>query len=289
MLKRFSIIILLICSILFGGYPIDPIPEKVEFDKERASLGKALFFDPNLSKDKKVSCNSCHKKEFAGSINKKRGIGVFGRETKYNVPSIYNLRFQHVFGWEKKEYSLKKKIEDVMLDPTIMEADFNEIVRYIKNNSFYKDKFLKLYKKIDKDAVIDALYNYLITLNTPNSKFDRYLLGKESLSNKEKIGYELFKSYGCIACHNGKNVGGHFYFRLGYFLHKKSQKYIKCPSLRNINKTSPYLHDGSIKDLKETVKRMASFQLERIMIDEDAEYIVEFLKTLTGKIDDKKD
>jgi len=285
---KFFIIVFFISAIFAQG-PIDIIPKDIKIDKDKALLGKFLFFDPNLSKDKIVSCASCHKKEFGGSNGKEKGLGVFGRKTLYNVPSIYNLKYQYIYGWEKKKYSLKSKIEEVMENQNIMDADFKKIVEYIKNNSFLRRKFFDIYKKVDKDSIIDALYNYLLTLNTPDSKFDLYLKGKVKLNKDELKGFELFKKLGCIACHNGKAIGGHLYFKYGYFLKSDKQKYIKCPSLRNIALTSPYFHHGKIKSLKEAVKWMAKAQLGKDITDDDAEKIVKFLKTLTGKLDDKVD
>lgn len=283
---RVALFTFIFFSLLFAKGPIEPIPKRLIVDKQKAKIGKILFYDPNLSKDKKVSCATCHKKEYGGANNEEKGTGVFGRKTKYNVPSIYNLRFQYVYGWKNKKYDLKKKIEEVMKNPNIMEADFNEIVAYINSNNFLKKIFSKAYKNINKDAVIDALYNYLLTLNTTESKFDRYLLGYEELSSKEKSGFELFKRYGCIACHNGKSLGGHFYFKRGYFLDENNQEFIKCPSLRNVEESAPYFHDGKIKTLEEAIKWMARAQLGRDISDENAQKIAEFLKCLTGKVND---
>ncbi len=286
---RVALFAFIFLSLLFAKGPIEPIPKILIEDKEKSKIGKILFYDPNLSKDKKISCASCHKKEYGGANNEEKGTGVFGRKTKYNVPSIYNLRFQYVYGWKNKKYDLKRKIEDIMKNPNIMEADFDEIVDYVYSNGFLKKLFLKTYKNINKENVIDALYNYLLTLNTVESKFDRYLLGYGELSSKEKNGFELFKRYGCIACHNGKSLGGHFYFKRGYFLEENDQELIKCPSLRNVEKSAPYFHDGKIKTLKEAVKWMAKAQLGREISDENAQKIVEFLRSLTGKIDDQMD
>ncbi|WP_281950641.1 cytochrome-c peroxidase [Nitrosophilus kaiyonis] len=287
MYKIFLFFILFFSS-LYAEYsetPITPITES-KYNLQKQELGKILFFDPNLSKDKLVSCATCHKKEFGGSNGKAKGIGVFGKVTKYNVPSIYNLSYQYVYGWENRKYSIKKKIEEVMRDKNIMDADFDEIIKYIKSNRYLKRKFLTIYSKIDKKNIIDALYNYVISLTTPNSKFDLYLIGKEKLTKNEAEGYELFKRFGCIACHNGKSVGGHMYYQYGYFLKSKNKKFIKCPSLRNVELTSPYFHDGKLKTLKEAVKWMAKIQLGREITDNQAKLIVDFLKTLTGKLND---
>jgi len=126
---------------MFAQNPIDPIPKRNGVLTEKERLGKTLFFDPNLSKDKKISCASCHKKKYGGSNGKQKGIGVFGRVTKYNVPSIYNLRYQYVYGWKRKSYSLKKKIEEIMKDPNIMDTDFKGVIFYLENSHFFKKKF----------------------------------------------------------------------------------------------------------------------------------------------------
>ncbi len=284
-MKRVFLYLFFTVSLLANG-PIEPIDPAKHLNLLKVELGKILFFDPNLSSDSKTSCASCHKKEHGGSNGKRFARGVYDREVALNVPSIYNLKYQYVYGWLKKEYDLKKKIELIMTDPDIMDADFEKIKNYIQKTPFLSKRFSYTYSKVDKESIIDALYNYLLSLTTTGSKFDRYLKGEIELDPEEKRGFELFKRYGCIACHNGRSVGGHLYFKYGYFLEGKEQKYVKCPSLRNVEYTAPYFHTGAVKDLKEAVKWMAKVQLGREISDRDCELIVKFLKTLSGTPND---
>lgn len=281
---RFFYLLLGYILILKADSVINPLPHILEQSPQK-ELGRALFFDPNLSRDKKVSCATCHKKEYGGSNGKRYGEGVFGRKTRYNVPSIYNLKYQYIFGWKGNIYSLRKKIEDVMKNPNIFDANFTQILTYLRNNSFYKQKFEKIFGKIDKETLLRALEAYVASLVTPDSKFDRFLLHKASLRKDELEGYRLFKQLGCIACHNGKAIGGQMRFQFGYF-HKKKKKIVKCPSLRNVALSAPYFDDGSVASLFDAVKQMAKYQLGRDIDDETASKIVQFLRTLTGKCDD---
>ncbi len=147
----------------------------------------------------------------------------------------------------------------------------------------------------------DAIAEFEKTLITPNSKFDKYLRGdKNILNEKELEGLKLFKSNGCVSCHNGINIGGNLYQKLGYFAdlsdpnrdlgrfnitkNEKDKDYFKVPSLRNVAITAPYFHNGKVKTLKQAVKTMIAYQLGRIANDEEVESIVAFLNTLTGEL-----
>jgi cytochrome c peroxidase len=156
------------------------------------------------------------------------------------------------------------------------------------------------------DTVADALATYQMSLITPNARFDRYLRGDKSAINQlEKTGYQLFKSYGCVACHQGVNVGGNMIATLGvmgdYFkdrgdetsadlgrfnvTQRESDKHrFKVPSLRNVAQTAPYFHDGSIDSLEDAIKTMAKYQLGQTIPDPDIDAIAQFLRSLTGEL-----
>ena len=181
-----------------------------------------------------------------------------------------------------------------------MGDDINFIVSKLKNNIEYKKEFESIYKDgITKDNITNALAEFEKALITPNSPFDKYIQGdKNAISQKAKNGYELFKSKGCILCHHGINIGGNLYNRFGIYTESNSSRLgryevtkniedkfvFKVPSLRNVALTSPYMHDGRAKTLKEAVEIMTEYQLGRYMKDGEIDDIVEFLKTLNGQI-----
>lgn len=186
-------------------------------------------------------------------------------------------------------------------NPIEMGHSFDELIKKLEKTS-YKQKFDSIYKDgITPFNLTNAIAEYEKTLITPNAPFDKYLNGDENaISNETKQGYELFKTQGCIACHHGVNVGGNLYAKFGVISELQSDSkgryevskneldkyYFKVPTLRNIELTAPYLHDGRIDNLEDTVKFMAHYQLGKSLSQEDVEKIVLFLKSLTGKIKD---
>jgi len=287
--------------LLFAS-PITPLVP-VSYNKQQALLGKMLFFDPVLSADNKISCASCHSPSFSGADNKRFSIGVFGRIDKpMNSPSVYNAVFNCRQFWNGRANDLKQQ--------AIMAAhDFNEMgmsddVLEKKINSIekYKALFKKVYgvNYIKADLIYQSIAEFEKALVTLDCRFDRYLKGdKKALNEDEKKGYYLFKVYGCITCHNGKNLGSNSFQKLGIFIkdinitegndrykvtHKKSDRYVyKVPTLRNIALTAPYFHDGSVKTLKKAIELMGKYNLGIEIPKEDVLYIEKFLKTLTGK------
>lgn len=185
-------------------------------------------------------------------------------------------------------------------NPNEMNSDIHKVVEKLKKSQEYKNLFQKVYSDtIKKEYIIDAIVEFEKALITPNSKFDRYLKGESTiLSHIEKEGFKLFKSYGCISCHNGVNIGGNLFQKVGivkqipnenkylgrYNVTKNEEdKYFyKVPTLRNIELTAPYLHSGEIKTLREAVMFMMEYQIGVKPNNVDITHIMAFLRTLTG-------
>lgn len=293
------IFILFFNVILFSKEPITPIPLEIEFDKEKANLGKELFFDPILSKDNTISCHSCHILEQGGDDNLQFSFGVDGKVGNMNSPTVFNSTFNFVQFWDGRAKNLQEQAQGPITNEVEMAHTFEEIIK-ILNNTEYKEKFRKIYKDgVTKNNITDSLAQFQKTLITPNSPFDKYLRGdKNAISKEQKQGYELFKNQGCIACHHGVNVGGNLYAKFGLISELQSDSkgryevtkneldkyYFKVPTLRNIELTSPYLHDGRIEELEDVVKFMAHYQLGKSLSEEEAKKIVLFLKSLTGDL-----
>ena len=292
-------IFLIISVFLLADNLIVPIPENAPFNKQKAKLGEILFFDPILSKDKTISCASCHNPSQGWADKRKVSIGVYGRKGIIQSPTILNSRFNFRQMWEGSCKDLKQQIHFPIHNTYEMDMTNKLIEKRLNASKKYKKLFKKIYHKnyITYDMVANAISEFEKALYTPNSKFDLYLKGKAKLSKSEQKGYMLFKSYGCIICHNGVNVGGNSFQKVGvihpikncigdrYSLtHNPADKCVyKVPSLRNIALTAPYFHNASAKTLLDAVEMMGYYNLGIKIPKNDAKNIVSFLKTLTGQ------
>jgi len=300
-MKHYNILFftLFFTTILFSSEPIEPIPQSVKVNKQKAELGKELFFDPLLSRDKTVSCATCHILQDGGDDNLRHSFGIKGQEGPINAPTVYNAVFNFRQFWDGRAADLKEQAMGPVENPKEMGHNFNDLVNELQKTP-YKMQFEAIYKDgITKENIADAIAEYEKTLITPNAPFDLYLRGdKDALTQEQKEGYELFKSKGCITCHHGINIGGNLYNKFGIFedantsalgrynvTHKARDKYyFKVPSLRNIARTAPYFHDGRTYDLHQAVYSMAKFQLGRKITPEEVDKIVAFLKSLNGEL-----
>lgn len=284
---------------------ITPLPTNIPYDKEKAMLGKQLYMDTSLSKDGKVSCNTCHDLKRYGVDNEIFSIGADGvLDEPFNSPTTFNSVFNFVQFWDGKAKNLADQAKNPFTNPKEMALkDESEVVKRVEANPLYKANFNKLYGKITMQNITDAIAEFEKTLITPNSPFDRYLNGDENaISNQAKRGWEAFKSNGCVACHQGQNVGGTMYQKIGIFEPYPNQENLgryeitkiesdkmvfKVPSLRNVAKTAPYYHDGSIPTLDACVQFMAYYQLGRFLDQQTVDDIVAFLESLTGEFNEQ--
>jgi len=278
---------------------ISPIPLDIKVNKQKAALGKSLFFDTRLSVDNTISCASCHVLSEGGDDNLKVSFGVKGQKGVRNAPTVYNAVFNFRQFWDGRAKDLQEQAAGPIENPVEMAYNFPDLIKKLKKTP-YKKQFEALYKDgITKTNITNAIAEYEKTLITPNAPFDRYLRGdKKALSKEARKGFSLFKSKGCILCHQGINLGGNMYNKFGIFsdanttdlgrydiTHKDRDKnYFKVPSLRNIANTAPYFHDGSEPRLKGAVLTMAEYQLGRKMTDEEIEQILAFLQSLNGEL-----
>jgi cytochrome c peroxidase len=280
--------------------PIKPIPEHVALDKGKVQLGKKLFFDRRLSQDGKVSCATCHNLKKGGDDGLTVSKGIHGKEGNINAPTVYNARFNFRQFWDGRARDLDEQVLGPVSNPVEMGFSMKRVIEVLKKDPLYIKKFQQLYPEgITKESITNAIATFEKALITPNAPFDRYLKGEaNAISPDAKEGYRLFKSKGCILCHNGINIGGNFYNKFGIFKESNSSslgryaltkreedKYVfKVPSLRNVALTAPYMHDGRAKTLHQAVEIMTEHQLGRYMTPEEINKIVAFLKSLTGEI-----
>ena len=290
--------ILLINTLLLSKELITPIPLENSFDMKKAVLGKKLFSDTRLSKDDTISCATCHILDEGGDDNLAVSFGIDGQTGTRNAPTVLNSKFNLAQFWDGRAKNLEDQAAGPIHNPIEMNSNFDEVIKKLKKDKKYVLLFETIYEDgITGKNITNAIAEYENTLLTPNSKFDKYLRGdKKALSQDELKGYTLFKEYGCISCHNGVNIGGNLMQKLGvieqyktkdlgkYEVTKKIEDmyYFKVPSLRNINLTPPYFHDGLTPTLKDAVTKMSYYQVGYNLSEQEIDYIVQFLHTLTG-------
>ncbi|MEN3366504.1 MAG: cytochrome c peroxidase [Burkholderiales bacterium] len=284
--------------------PIRPLPEKIDVDPDKLALGKRLFFDPRLSRDNSVSCASCHNFSKGGSDGLARSLGVDRRIGSINAPTVFNAAYNFRQLWTGKAESLEEQLDLAIIHPRIFDTSWTVIVDKLSKDATLVRHFKSVYPDgLNRRNIVNALTEYERALITP-SRFDAWLRGNETaITADEKLGYTKFKSYGCVGCHQGINVGGNMFQVFGvarpylkkegidetdlgrYLLTgRESDKYVfKVPGLRNVANTAPYFHDGSAQTLEQAVDVMLKHQLGRTGTPEDKALIVKFLGTLSGE------
>ena len=289
--------------------PIHPVPANPEVNPMKAELGRRLFHDTRLSKDNSVSCASCHDLNAGGDDGQIVSTGINGRQGLVNSPTVFNSAFNFRQFWDGRAHTLIDQIDGPIQSNIEMESIWPDVVTKLFQDDTYPGLFQQVYgaegKTISRQTVKDAIAEFMESLTTPNSRFDRWLAGdEEALSAHEKEGYALFKRYGCASCHQGANVGGNMFQVFGvindYFKKRGNiteadlgrfnvtgnvadRHAFKVPSLRMAAHTAPYLHDGNAETLREAVDIMFEFQLGREAPDEHKDAIVAFIKTLAGE------
>jgi cytochrome c peroxidase len=277
--------------------PITPIPKIIEYDKQKALLGKKIFFDVDFSEDKTISCASCHIPKFGGADPRPVSIGVYGKKGNIQSPSVYNAVFNFRQFWNGRAKDLKDQIRGPVHNPVEMGINERLVIKII--NLKYKEDFYKIYhtKNITFEMYQDVIAEFEKALITPNCKFDRWLRDEVKLKKDEAEGYYNFKKLGCITCHNGVNIGGNSFQKIGIMhptknrigdryevTHDENDKYVyKVATLRNIALTAPYFHNAITYDLADAVDRMAYFNLGLTLTPRQIKTIVAFLNTLTGE------
>lgn len=281
--------------------PIQPIQPAKITSPAKVELGKTLFFDPRLSRSGAISCNSCHNLSMGGSDNLAASIGDRWQKGGINSPTVLNSSMNIAQFWDGRAKDLKEQAGGPIANPAEMASSHAVAVAMLETIPGYKEQFRKVYNTdtIDIKQVTDALAAFEETLVTPNARFDKWLKGDKTAINAQELkGYELFKSAGCVACHNGAAVGGNSFQKFGIVepyktthtaqgrvdVTKQDQDRFtfKVPTLRNVELTYPYFHDGAAMTLTEAVDTMGRLQLGRKFTAEENADIVSFLKTLTG-------
>ncbi|MES9862259.1 MAG: cytochrome-c peroxidase [Candidatus Thiodiazotropha sp. LLP2] len=288
-------------SVTAADEPIKPIKPVQNINLGQVELGKKLYFDPRLSKSGFISCNSCHNLSMGGTDNLKTSIGHNWQQGPINAPTVLNSSLNLAQFWDGRAADLKAQAGGPIANPGEMAATHTLAIEVLESMPEYVMEFKAVFgaDKITIDEVTQAIAEFEKTLVTPNSDFDKWLLGdKAALNDEELSGYKLFKESGCTACHNGEAVGGNSFQKMGLVEAYKTSSSaeglsgvtgkdadrfkFKVPTLRNVEMTYPYFHDGEAETLTEAVDVMGRLQLGRKFSKVENAQIVAFLKTLTG-------
>ncbi|WP_409479698.1 cytochrome-c peroxidase [Pseudobdellovibrio sp. HCB154] len=288
--------------------PIRPLPLNLKDNNpEKMQLGFLLFNEKKLSANNTISCASCHALNAFGVDGLAKSVGIHGGIGSINAPTVFNSGLNFVQFWNGRAKTLEEQIDGPLLHPKEMGNSWAQAVAKLNQDKKYREAFSAIYRDgITVANVKNAIADFERKLTTPNSKFDRYLRGEKTLSELEENGYKRFKSLGCISCHQGQNIGGNMFQTMGvmgnYFKDRKDMpqteddlgrylvtkrdrdKFVfRVPSLRNVEMTAPYFHDGYAKTLDQAVDIMGRYQLGQKLSQRDITSIVVFLKTLTGE------
>jgi cytochrome c peroxidase len=285
--------------------PLAMLPKVPALDPRRVALGKRLFNDPQLSADGKVSCATCHDLARGGDDGRQRSPGVNGKLGGVNAPTVFNASLNFVQFWDGRAVSLEEQLGGPFTNPVEMGMSWPKILEILGANRSYAADFQAAFPDgLSEPNVRTAVADFERTLVTTGSRFDRFLSGEQgALDAQARAGYETFKAVGCIACHQGSNVGGNMFQRFGvlgdYFKDRgnvtdadygrynvtkvEADRFVfRVPSLRNVEHTAPYFHDGTAETLTQAIQVMARYQLGRKLADEQVASIIAFLKSLSG-------
>ncbi|MCB0402988.1 MAG: cytochrome-c peroxidase [Flavobacteriales bacterium] len=296
---------------VFGRLPIQADNPENPLNAKKVALGKKLYFETKLSKDNTISCNSCHNIDNGSGVdNLPFSPGNDGSLGGRNSPTTLNAALHMAQFWDGRAKDVEEQAGGPILNPVEMAMPSKEaVITRLKNtNDFYPELFAQAFPYDENPMTYDNLQKAIgafeRTLITP-SRVDDFIKGDhDALTGAEKRGLETFMAVGCTSCHAGNAFGGNMYQKFGvygdYWDYTKSDKmdegrfevtkneadkYVfKVPGLRNVAKTAPYFHDGSVKSLDEAVKIMAKAQLDRTLSDEETKNIVAFLNALSGDV-----
>jgi len=295
-----------------------PAPEDNPTTEDKVELGKKLYFDPRLSETGTVSCNTCHNVMEGGDDGRPSSMGVHGRIGPRNAPTVWNAAFQSTQFWDGRADSLEEQAKGPLLaHPEMGMSSHDQVMDRVREVPGYVAEFKDVFggdNPVNIENAVDAIGAFERTLITPNSPYDQYAKGdKDALTEKQKKGMQAFQQAGCTSCHSGPAFNGPqmnmeqgqgFFQKFPTFTDNEYvEKYdlmadkgraeatgndahkhmYKVPTLRNIELTAPYFHNGAVKTLPEAVRVMAKTQLNKELSEQQVENIVAFLNSLTGE------
>ncbi len=288
----------------FGALPAAFPAEGKPHGEAVVALGRMLYYDGRLSKNQELSCNSCHRLEAYGVDGAPTSTGQRGQKGSRNSPTVYNAAGHLAQFWDGRAADVEAQAKGPVLNPVEMAMPNEEaVVAVLKSVPGYRDAFAAAFPgqadPITYDNMAAAIGAFERGLVTP-SRWDQLEAGKaDALTPDEQAGFQLFVNTGCVTCHAGPLFGGQMYQKAGLVeawpkqtdqgrfdltKNETDRMIFKVPSLRNVNKTGPYFHDGSVADLRQAVRMMARYQLGKQLDDAQVTSLITFLDTLTGEL-----
>ena len=286
-----------------------PTPKDNALNKDRIELGRILYFDPRYSQDKRVSCATCHDPKKGWSDGHRKAVGVFGRVGPRNSPTVLNTAFQTHQFWDGRARSLEEQAMGPMQAHVEMDMKLEDVVKFVNSNNGYKKMFAKAYpgEKITADLIVKAIASFERTVISQESPFDLFIKGNSNaISADAAMGFSLFTGKGhCADCHDGFNFTDGSFHNIGLgdgdigrqklkMKRKAWHGAMKTPTLRDVTKSGPYFHDGSVQTLQEAVAicgnggrypekdGVSTYIKNRNLTTKDIDQITEFLKSLSG-------
>ncbi len=289
-----------------------PVPEDNPLTVEKVALGRKLFFDKRLSRDRSISCGTCHDPQRAFSNGRDVSVGVFGRKGTRNVPTLINRGYGDSHFWDGRAASLEEQVLQPIRNPKELDMTVEEVVERVKDDGDYSGRFQAVFgSAVNGEDLAKALANYVRTILSGNSPLDRYLSGqRDALSPKARAGLRIFRGKGnCTACHLGPNFTDERFHNTGIawrngrlsdsgrFVVTDNEQDLgafKTPTLREVAQTAPYMHDGSLATLEQVIEFYNRGGNPNPHLDpevrplhltaEEKEALLVFLKSLSGDI-----
>jgi len=294
------------------GLPPVPIPADNPMTVEKVELGKMLFFDKRLSKDKDISCATCHLPEHGYAEPHAVSTGHKGQKGNRNANPVINSQYATALFWDGRAVSLEDQAGGPVENPIEMGQDMNVVTKLLADVPEYKKRFMEVFGEAPtKDNITKAIAAFERTLLEGNSPFDKFQAGDaNAISEDAQKGWELFNQKLCSTCHTPPVFSNWGFYNSGVGTDKPNpdigrmeitklpsdKSAFRVPSLRGVEKTGPYFHDGSVESLEEAVKFMANggkdnpnlHPLFRALkaqktTDQEIQQLVAFLKSLTGE------
>lgn len=287
-----------------ANHPHRPLPtyKEINLNYDQAILGHDLFQEKLLSRDGTISCSTCHNGRGGGGDGKPVAIGINGQKGDINVPTVFNGGFHFRYFWDGRAFDLAEQAQQPVSNPIEMGHNWPELIEKLKETN-YNARFESLYiDGLTQENIGHSIAQLERGLITNDAPYDRYLLGEDnSLSKSALRGLEHFQNYGCVACHNGINLGGNLYHKFENTLHSQNgiaptpgvftrsgrdqdRGVVKVPTLRNIARSAPYFHNAAFANLDEVIAVKISEQTRRPAEKQEINDIRAFLQSLSGKI-----
>lgn len=287
--------------IMFEPLPaMPPIPSGATMSVERIDLGRMLFFEPRISASGVISCATCHNPALGWTDRIPRATGHDGQVGERNTPTVLNSGFLGAQFWDGREPDLEGQALGPIQAEVEMNMTLDQAIGRLNEFEVYREAFAAAFPGEDDPVnppnVALAIAAFERTLNTPNSPFDRFLMGDEmAMTEQQKNGMRLFVDNGCVACHNGPILSDSNYHRFelpgstdeGRYLvtgDEFDRSAFRTPTLRNVAVTYPYFNNGSVADLRDAVNLMGQQMLGHDFEDDELDDLVAFLDTLTGEM-----